>query len=216
MRREHAGAAAGRFLGAARVRRAVRAEEEARVARSRGLDQRLAVALALQERQAVQVRPQAAREHRAAVEEQVLRRDRRGDAFGRRRARTRRRRGSSRARARCAAAGGARASGASSRSMKSLSRSYGSTSPPVDSPCSCSTTSRSSMRASDAFAAARAKGRPRRSASSRRPGSSFTPATKPLAGGAVDLGGRGRVGQVERHQRLEGSPAGSAARMRSR
>jgi hypothetical protein len=79
VRGEDAGAAAGGFLGGARVRRAVGAEEEPRVRRGRRGEQRLAVALALQERQEIQVRAQAAGEHRATVEQQVLRRQRRGD-----------------------------------------------------------------------------------------------------------------------------------------
>ena len=45
MRGEDAGAAAGRFLGVPRVRRAVGAEEEARIAARRGVEQRLAVVL---------------------------------------------------------------------------------------------------------------------------------------------------------------------------
>ena len=83
MRRENAGAAAGRFLGVLRVRRAVGAEEEARVVAGRRFEQRLAVVLALEHRQAVMMRPDAAFEHRIAIQQQVLRRDRRGDARAR-------------------------------------------------------------------------------------------------------------------------------------
>ncbi len=74
------GAAAGGFLGVPRVRRAVGTEEEARVVTSGGFEQRLAVSFALQHGQAVVVRTDAALEDRVAVHQQVLRRDRRGDA----------------------------------------------------------------------------------------------------------------------------------------
>src|SRR5689334_6871905 len=50
-----AGAAARGLFRALRVRRAVGAEKEFRIARGRGLDQRLAVLLALEHRQAVVV-----------------------------------------------------------------------------------------------------------------------------------------------------------------
>src|SRR5207245_149125 len=61
------------------MRRAVGAEEEFRIAARRRANQRLAVLLALQHRQTVIVRPDAAREHRAAVVEQVVRCDRGGN-----------------------------------------------------------------------------------------------------------------------------------------
>ena len=63
-----------------RMRRAVGAEEKARIAARHGLEQRLAVGFALEHRQAVVVRPHAALEQRIAIEQQVLRRDGRGDA----------------------------------------------------------------------------------------------------------------------------------------
>ncbi len=78
-RRERAGAAARAFLRAPRMRRAVGAEEEARPARRRGLDERASMRLPLQDRQAVPVRPQAAGEQRVAVVQQVMRGDRRGE-----------------------------------------------------------------------------------------------------------------------------------------
>ena len=56
-----------RAPSALRMRRAVRAEEKARVAAGRRLDQRHAMRLALQHRQAVVVRPDAAAENRVAV-----------------------------------------------------------------------------------------------------------------------------------------------------
>ena len=59
--------------------RAVGAEEELRIAAGRGFDERLAVALALEDRQAVKMRPQSAAEHGAAIEEKMLWRDRCGD-----------------------------------------------------------------------------------------------------------------------------------------
>ena len=62
------------------VRRAVGAEEEARIAAGGGAEQRLPIALALQDRQAVVVRPDAAGENRVAIVQQMLRRDGRGDA----------------------------------------------------------------------------------------------------------------------------------------
>src|SRR6185437_16893963 len=48
VRRVHAGTAAGALLVAARMRRAVGAEEELRITRRGGLDQRLAVLFALE------------------------------------------------------------------------------------------------------------------------------------------------------------------------
>ena len=62
-------------LALPRMRRAVGAEEELRVAGGGRLDQRLAVLLALEHRQAVVVRPDAAEEERVAVQEQVVRGD---------------------------------------------------------------------------------------------------------------------------------------------
>ncbi|CAM2144453.1 hypothetical protein PT2222_160049 [Paraburkholderia tropica] len=76
-------AAAGVFLQALRVRRAVGAEEEARVARRGRLDQRHAMRLALEDRQTVIVRTDAALENRVAVVEQMVRRDRRAEQAGR-------------------------------------------------------------------------------------------------------------------------------------
>ena len=61
------------------MRGAVGAEEELRIAGRRSLDERLAVAFALQDGQAVEVRAQASLEHRAAVQQEMLRRDRRAD-----------------------------------------------------------------------------------------------------------------------------------------
>ena len=72
MRTVDAGAAAGCFLGAAPVRRAVGPEKELRAAADGGLHQRFAVTLPLQHGQAVEVRTQAAGEHRRAIEQQVL------------------------------------------------------------------------------------------------------------------------------------------------
>ena len=75
MRVEAAGATAVGLLRVPCVRRAVGAEEELRVARNRRLDQRFAVLFALQYRQAVVVRPDAAQEQRIAVHQQVVGRD---------------------------------------------------------------------------------------------------------------------------------------------
>ena len=83
VRRENAGAAARRLLRVPRVRRAVGAEEEARIVARRRFDQRPAIVLALEHRQAVVVRPDAALEDRIAIQQQVLRRDRRADAAAR-------------------------------------------------------------------------------------------------------------------------------------
>ena len=85
VRGEDPGAAAGRLLGMPGVRRAVRAEEEARVAAGRGLEQRAAIRLGLQHRQAVVMRPDAAGKQRVAIHQQMLRRDRRRDSGARRR-----------------------------------------------------------------------------------------------------------------------------------
>jgi hypothetical protein len=62
------------------VRGAVRPEKEARVVGRGRLEQRLAVPLALQQRQAVEMRPQPAAEHRRAIQQQVLRSQRRAHA----------------------------------------------------------------------------------------------------------------------------------------
>ena len=69
-------ASAGRFLRLARMRRAVRTEEEMRVAAGGRLQQRGTVRLALEDGRAVVVRADAALEQRVAVEQQVVRRDR--------------------------------------------------------------------------------------------------------------------------------------------
>jgi hypothetical protein len=60
------------------MRRAIRAEEKARIARRRRLNQRHAMRLALEHRQTVVMRTQAALEDRVAVVQQVVRGDRRG------------------------------------------------------------------------------------------------------------------------------------------
>ena len=73
---EDAGAAAGAFLGVGGVRRGVGAEEELRAARGRGAPQRQAMLLALGDRQAIEVRTDAALEDGIAVVAQVMRRDR--------------------------------------------------------------------------------------------------------------------------------------------
>ena len=78
-----------RFLGAARVRRAVGAEEEARAAAGHGAQQRRAIGFRLEHRQAVVMRAHAAREQRVAVHQQVLRGDGGGDAGAARLTRTR-------------------------------------------------------------------------------------------------------------------------------
>ncbi len=79
VRRIDAGMPAQRLLVRAGMRSAVGAEEEFRIATRRCAHQRLAVLLALQHRQTVIVRPDAAREHCAAVVKQVVRGDRGGD-----------------------------------------------------------------------------------------------------------------------------------------
>ena len=78
-RREDAGAAAIALLVVHRVRRGVGAEEEFRIARNRGAAQRLAVRLALGDRQAIHMRPEAAGEERVAVDDEMMRGDGRGD-----------------------------------------------------------------------------------------------------------------------------------------
>src|SRR5439155_21566010 len=67
------GAAAIVLLCRARVRRAVRAEEELRIARYRGFDQRLAVCLALEQRQAIVVWADPAHEQRYSAQQQAIR-----------------------------------------------------------------------------------------------------------------------------------------------
>ena len=79
---EDAGAAAGAFLGVGGVRRGVGAEEELRAARGRRLAQRQAVLLALGDRQAIEVRTDAALEDRIAVVAEVMRRDRAAQPAG--------------------------------------------------------------------------------------------------------------------------------------
>ena len=83
-----AGIAAGTggtdFLHHPRMRRAVGAEEEAWIATGSHFHQRRAVGFALEHRQTVPVRPQAAREDGVAVVDQVLRRDGRAQQPGRR------------------------------------------------------------------------------------------------------------------------------------
>ena len=69
------GTAAGGFLGVARMRCAVGAEEKLGIAAHRRLDQRLAIFLTLEYRQAVVMGPDAARKQRIAVEQQMVRGD---------------------------------------------------------------------------------------------------------------------------------------------
>src|SRR5581483_7886561 len=78
---EDAGAAAGALLGVRGMRCGVGAEEELPAARRRGAAQRLAMLLALGDRQAIEVRTDAALEDRIAVEHQVVRRDRAANAL---------------------------------------------------------------------------------------------------------------------------------------
>jgi len=77
---KHPGAAAGIFLGGTIVRCAIGTQEKSWVAAGRRVEQRKAVAFALQDRQAVVVRPDAAGEYRVAIVQQVLGRDGRADA----------------------------------------------------------------------------------------------------------------------------------------
>ena len=71
-----AGTSTGIFLEVLRVRCRVRAQEEARITGSGGLEQRLPVRFALEDRQAEIVRPQVvAGEQRVAGVQEVLRRD---------------------------------------------------------------------------------------------------------------------------------------------
>jgi hypothetical protein len=81
---EAAGAAAGAFLGGVGMGGAVGAQEEARIARGGGLQQRLPVGLALGDGQAVVMRPDAAGEDVVAVDDQVMRGDRRAQVRPRR------------------------------------------------------------------------------------------------------------------------------------
>src|ERR1700722_9292350 len=78
------GAAAGAFLRRARVWCTVCAEEEFGIAAGRGADERAAILLRLQDRQAVVMRTDAACEQRIAIQEEMLRRDRRHDPGARR------------------------------------------------------------------------------------------------------------------------------------
>src|SRR5450755_2574654 len=73
-----AGAAVGVLLQRRRMRGAVGAEKEAVAARGRRGDERAPVLFALQDRKAVEVRPQATAEQRVAVVEKMVRGDGRG------------------------------------------------------------------------------------------------------------------------------------------
>ena len=79
-RREAARAAAGGFLGAVGMGRAVGAQEEAGMATGRRVDERLAMHLPLGDGQAVIMRTDAAGEDVVAVYDQVMRRDRPANA----------------------------------------------------------------------------------------------------------------------------------------
>src|SRR5260370_20545539 len=74
-RGEDPGAAAGGLLGRDRMRRAVGAEKEGGVTRGRGTAQGTAMLLALGDRQAIEMRPDAADKQRLAVDGQVMCRD---------------------------------------------------------------------------------------------------------------------------------------------
>src|SRR5690606_4813741 len=75
-----AGAAAGGFLGVTGVGRRVGAQEELRIAAGGGIQQGFLVGVALEDRQAVEVRANAAHQHVVAVVQQVVRGD--GGAHG--------------------------------------------------------------------------------------------------------------------------------------
>mmetsp|Transcript_44194 Transcript_44194/g.84484 ORF Transcript_44194/g.84484 Transcript_44194/m.84484 type:complete len:219 (+) Transcript_44194:493-1149(+) len=75
MRAEHPGAAAAALLGVFGMWGGVRAQEEFAAPRGGRLHQRLTVAFAFEDGQAVEMRLQPAREHVSSVEEQVLGRD---------------------------------------------------------------------------------------------------------------------------------------------
>src|SRR6185437_2928778 len=75
-RGEHAGAAASRFLRAARVRRAVCAEKEAGIAAGDDLQKRAPVRFRLEHRQAIVMRADPAIEQRVAIHQQMLRSER--------------------------------------------------------------------------------------------------------------------------------------------
>src|SRR5690606_3515506 len=81
MRGEDACAAAGIFLRMSCMRRAVGAEEEARIVARGCLDERFTLPLPLQDRQAVVMRTNAALEERVAIEQKMLRGHRGPDAF---------------------------------------------------------------------------------------------------------------------------------------
>ncbi len=132
----------------ARMRCAVGAEEELRIAGNGRFDQRMPMRFALQHRQAVQVRADATGEDRVAIQQQVLRRERGGDARARALheldARPRRDVLEHHLEAREALD-----DRLSTRSMNTGSRSKTSTSPAsVTSPCTCSTRSSASIASS--------------------------------------------------------------------
>src|SRR3954463_3377381 len=79
MRGVDTGAAAACLLRALRMGRTIGAEEELRVAGGRRLDQRLAMLLAFEDREAIVMGTDAAQEERVAVHEQVVRSDGGGD-----------------------------------------------------------------------------------------------------------------------------------------
>src|SRR5437763_982814 len=80
MRRIDAGTATGRLFNAARMGRAVGAEKEFGISAGRSVEQRLAVLLPLQNRQAIMMRANAARKQRVTVKQKVMRRDGGADA----------------------------------------------------------------------------------------------------------------------------------------
>ena len=77
---EDAGATASGLLRLRAMRRRIGADEEAGLARGRCLAERQAMALALGDRQAIEMRPQAALEHGGAVDDKMMRRDGAGNA----------------------------------------------------------------------------------------------------------------------------------------
>ena len=78
VRAEGSGTAAGALLALKRMRGAVGAEKEPRMSAGRGRDQRKPMMLALEDRQAIQMRANPADEHGIAVVEQVMGCDGRG------------------------------------------------------------------------------------------------------------------------------------------
>ena len=212
---EDAGAAAIRFLPLDRMRRAVGAEEEFGRARGRRPPHRPPVLLPLRDRQAVEMRPQPAREQGVAVDVEVLRSHRRRDVRAGRLDEGHRLGGGDMLEHDLELRENRRPAAESIRSMNTASRSKMSTSGSVTSPWTSSGIPTRCIASSAGWMVRDVGDAIAPNWSWHGPDRAWPPTQTPRSKPRGDLGRIGVVGQIAGHQRLEARPR-RAARIRSR